>query len=103
MEIQSRRSYFVAFFVTAFRSIEEARSRAPEAIAEHISRSNELHEKGRLLMAGALQNGSNEPVTTMAIFYSHKEAEEFTRCDPFVLNGLVRGLCIKEWANMLKK
>jgi hypothetical protein len=31
--------------------MEEVKAKAPEAIATHITRSNELHKKDKLLMA----------------------------------------------------
>lgn len=83
--------------------MEEVRARAPEAIAAHISRSNELHRKGKLLLAGAFRNDPDEPVTTMAVSYSREDAEEYAKGDPFVLNGMVSEWRIREWANILKE
>ncbi len=85
MEIRSQRTYYVAQFVTKFESVDEVRQRFPELIAAHISRSNRLHKEGKLLMAGALLNNSGEHVTTMAVFYSRENAEEYAKGDPFVL------------------
>ncbi len=103
VEIRPQPNYYVAMFLTRFKSMEEVRAKAPEAIAEHISRSNELRRRGKLLMAGAFRNDTEEPVTTMGVFYSREDAEEYAKGDPFVLNGMVSQWHIKEWANILKE
>jgi len=103
VEIRSQRAYYVAQFVTKFESLEEVRRRFPELIAAHISRSNRLHREGKLLMAGALRDNSGGHVTTMAVFYSREDAEEYVEGDPFVLEGLVSEWHVIEWANMLEE
>ena len=50
---QRQAVYFVACFTTTFRSMEEVRAAAPEALARHLAQSKELQAKGDLLMAGA--------------------------------------------------
>jgi|KBSMisStaDraftv2_1062788.scaffolds.fasta_scaffold4297180_1 uncharacterized protein YciI len=37
----------------------------------------------------------------MAIFRSRAEAEEFVREDPFILEGLVRSVAIRDWNDSL--
>ncbi len=41
-------------------SLEDAFSKAPDVIAAHRARSNELHIQGTLLLAGAFLNTSQE-------------------------------------------
>lgn len=77
VEINSQPTYFVAFFATKFKSVAEVREKAPRALAEHVSRSKELGKKGKVLMAGAfLSSRPDEPITTMAVFYSRHDAED---------------------------
>ncbi|PYV57274.1 MAG: hypothetical protein DMG96_31660 [Acidobacteria bacterium] len=94
--------YYVAFFVTSCKSLDEVKSKYGATIAAHMTRSNELHKKGSLLMAGAFLDDPGEPVTTMGIFPSREAAEEYAKGDPFVLNGLVTKWYIREWANILR-
>jgi len=94
--------YYVAFFVTSCKSIDEIKSKHAATIAAHLARSNELHKKGTLLMAGAFLDNPDEPVSTMGIFASKEAAEEYAKGDPFVLNGLVTKWYIREWANILR-
>ncbi len=102
IEIKSQPTYFVAFLTTRFTSIDEVRAKMPDALATHLSRSNELHRQGRAVMAGALRNNPGEPVTTMAVFYSREDAEAYVKGDPFVINGMVNEWHIEEWANILR-
>jgi uncharacterized protein YciI len=69
--------YYALFVMTSFRSVDEARAKSPEALEAHISRSKEFHADGKVLMAGAFLDNSNEPLTTMAIFTSREDAEEY--------------------------
>jgi uncharacterized protein len=94
--------YYVAFFVTSCKSIDEIKSKHAATIAAHLARSNDLHKKGTLLMAGAFLDNPDEPVSTMGIFASKEAAEEYAKGDPFVLNGLVTKWYIREWANILR-
>ena len=94
--------YYVAFFVTSCKSMEEVKSRHGATIAAHLARSNELHKQGTLLMAGAFLDNPEEPVSTMGIFPTREAAEEYAKGDPFVLNGLVTKWHIREWANILR-
>jgi uncharacterized protein YciI len=102
VEIISQPTYFVALFTTKFRSMEEVQAKAPRDLAEHVSRSKELGKKGKVLMAGAFLSGPGEIVTTMAVFYSRQDAEEYVKGDPFVSKGMVSEWQVKEWNNMLK-
>lgn len=92
--------YYVAFFITAYKSLDDAIAHAPDAVAAHRARSKELHDGGALLMSGAFLNNPHEPLTTMAVLTSREAAEEYARGDPFVLNGMVSNWYIREWANM---
>lgn len=103
MEIRYQPAYYVLHFTTKFTSIDEVRAKAPDALAKHLSRSNELHKRDRVLMAGAIRNSPGEPIKTMSVFYSRDDAEEFAKGDPFLLIGMVTEWHIVEWANILKE
>ena len=101
MEIKSQPVYYVAFFSTSFHSIEEVKTKFPDAMAAHIARSREFQKSGTLLMAGAFRNQSGEPISTMGVLTSREAAEEYAKGDPFVLNGMVMKWEIREWNNIL--
>src|SRR5204863_6940566 len=94
--------YYVTFFITSCKSMDEVKANHGATIAAHLARSNELHKKGTLLMAGAFLDNPDEPVSTMGIFASKEAAEEYAKGDPFVLKGLVTKWYIREWANILR-
>src|ERR1051325_10673238 len=93
--------YYVVFFDIDYVSIMEAMTDAPEAIAAHKKRSQEWHEQGRLVMAGAFRDSPDGRLNTMGVLTSREDAEEFAQGDPFVLNGKVIRWYIREWNNML--
>ncbi len=93
--------YYIAFFVTNYRDIEEARTRAPDIIGAHLARSKKLHAEGTLLMAGAFLDNLDQHLSTMAVLTSREAAEDYARGDPFAQRGMVAKWYIREWANML--
>jgi len=92
--------YYVIFVVTKYKNFEEAKAKAPEQIAAHISRSKELHKKGTLLMSGAFLNNPEEPLSTMGVLSSREAAEDYIHGDPFFINGMISKCYVREWANM---
>jgi uncharacterized protein YciI len=94
--------YYVVQMTTSFRSLDDVRTGAPETMAAHLARSQQLHEQGVLLMAGAFLDGSGELVQTMGVLTSREAAEDYARNDPFVVAGQVQSWVVREWANMLR-
>jgi uncharacterized protein len=93
--------HYVLFSVTSYKSVDEAKATDPQTLMAHMARSKELHAKGKVLMAGAFLDNNNEPLTTMGVFASRQDAEEYAAGDPFVLNGKVTKWYVREWANIL--
>jgi uncharacterized protein YciI len=93
--------YYVLTCVTTYRSLQEAKAKAFDAIAAHLARSREWHNRGILLMAGAFLDRPEEPLSTMAVLTTKEAAEEYARGDPFVINGMVSEWYVREWANIL--
>lgn len=94
--------YYVAFLTTKYSSLEAVRQEAPEALAEHLERSKQLHALGDLVMAGAFLDRPGEPVSTMAVLTTDEAAKAFVLGDPFVRLGLVAKWEIRPWGNMLR-
>jgi uncharacterized protein len=93
--------YYVVFFDIDYPSVAEALAEAPEAIATHKKRSQEWHEQGKLVMAGAFRDSPEGRLNTMGVLTSREAAEAFAKGDPFVVNGKVIRWYIREWNNML--
>ena len=99
------RVYYVVEMTVPFTSVAEAQERAPDTLAEHLSRSTELHRDGDVLMAGAFLQPDPEDghLRTMANCRNQEAAERFVAGDPFVRNGTVLGHRIRAWANMFAR
>ena len=92
--------FYVVSFETRYVSLEDAVAKAADVIAAHRARSQELHDQGKVLMAGAFFNNPGEPLRTMAICTTREAADEYASGDPFVLNGMVSKWDIRAWNNM---
>ena len=92
--------YYIVYCITKFASFADAKTKAPDKIAEHIRQSKQLHTKGVLLMAGAFLDEPGQPLTTMGVLTSQAAAEEYMQNDPFVISGMVEMWHIRKWANM---
>ena len=62
----------------------------------HLKRIREAHERGELLMAGAV---GDPPDAALLVFRAETAAvaEEFARTDPYVTNGLVTAWRARPW------
>lgn len=92
--------YYVVRFETRFTSLAEVQREAPEKLAAHMHRSQQLHAAGKLLMAGAFLDHPDEPLSTMGVLVSREAAQDYIDNDPFVRNGMATVTETREWNNM---
>lgn len=66
---------------------------------EHLAKAWAAHERGELVLAGALANPADGAVL---LFKSESAtvAQEFARTDPYVLNGIVKRWYVREWTTV---
>jgi uncharacterized protein len=67
----------------------------------HLQLARAAHERGELLLAGALA----DPFDCALLVFagdSSEIAEEFARNDPYVLNGLVTAWKVRQWNEVLR-
>lgn len=83
--------YHLLFYKTIANYIEK---RAPYR-REHLELAQKAQQDGTLIMAGALNNPSDEAV--LVFKGSAKVAEDFARADPYVKNGLISDWYVREW------
>jgi uncharacterized protein len=72
----------------------------PAFRAEHLALAWEAHERGELILAGALA----DPVDGAVLLFegsSPAVAEAFARADPYVINGLVADWRGREWTTVV--
>jgi uncharacterized protein len=66
----------------------------------HLEKAWQSHERGELVLAGALAN----PLDGAVLLFqgeSPKVAEEFAKTDPYVTNGLVKRWHVREWSTVV--
>ena len=66
-----------------------------EVFPRHKALLDQFHARGELLAVGAFANPQVDG--SMGIFKTKELAEQFIKQDPFVLEGLVEKITIKEW------
>jgi uncharacterized protein len=65
---------------------------------EHLALAKQAHERGELVMAGAL----NEPADgAVLVFREQSAAEAFPQADPYVKNGLVSKWRVRQWNTVI--
>jgi uncharacterized protein YciI len=62
----------------------------------HKAVTDKYVARGVVIGIGPLSGGGN-----LAIFKNRADAEQFTREDPFILEGLVKSFTIEEWRDAL--
>ena len=71
-------------------------ARRAEFRGVHLKMAWAAHERGELVMGGALA----DPVDKAILMFkgeSPKVAEDFAKDDPYVLNGLVKSWSVRQW------
>jgi len=78
----------------------------PEGLAKaaphypaHISRLQQFHKRGDLLMAGPF---GNPPSGALGVFNSRSAAEEFVKGDPFFVHGIITEFRLEDWNEVLQ-
>ena len=84
--------YWLLFYDVVDDDVER---RAPLR-ADHLALAQAAHERGELLLAGAL---ADPPDGAVLVFAGDDAsvAEEFAAADPYVANGLVTSWRVREW------
>ena len=86
-------------YVLVYESAPDYRAKVPAHIAAHRALWHAFHADRRLLLIGPF---TDEPLGwAMGVFSTRDAAEQFTREDPFVTNGLVARWTIREWNEVL--
>jgi uncharacterized protein YciI len=84
--------YYILFYKTIDNYIE----RRGQFREHHLKYANEYHERGELLLGGAL----SEPVDGALLVFkceSPETVERFVKNDPYVINGLITQWRIRPW------
>ena len=82
--------------------VDDYLSRREQYRAEHLALAKAATERGELVLAGALQDPSDQAVLVFE-GDSPEAAESFARADPYVQNGLVKSWRVRPWRVVVGK
>lgn len=85
--------YFALFYYV----VDDFVSRRSPYRQEHLRLAREAHQRGELLLAGALDDPADR---ALLVFRTAERSvvEAFARHDPYVTNGLVSRWEVRSWA-----
>jgi uncharacterized protein len=84
------------YFVLSYEVVEDYVERRAQFREEHLGIAAAAHERGELILAGAI----GDPVDGALLVFRGEDstvAEQFARNDPYVINGLVTSWTVKPW------
>jgi uncharacterized protein len=89
------------YFLLIYHVVDDYVSRRVVFREEHLRLARSAHDRGELLMGGALANPVDQAIL---VFRSSDQAvvEEFVRNDPYIANGLVSKWEIRPWSVVIK-
>lgn len=83
------------YYALFYEVVEDYMARRAEFRDAHLGLANAAHERGELLLAGAL----GDPDAALLVFRAGDKsvAEDFARNDPYVVNCLVTRWEVRPW------
>ena len=87
-------------FLLFYEAGPEYLERRPQFRGAHLKHAWGAHERGDLVVAGALAH----PVDGAVLMFQGEDqavAERFARADPYVVNGLVARWYVREWTTVV--
>jgi uncharacterized protein YciI len=84
------------YFILTYTTVENYAERRVPFRNLHLSLAEKYHDKGLLLMGGALADPADKAVL---VFKCQEKSvvEDFVLQDPYVQNGLISSWVIREW------
>jgi hypothetical protein len=84
------------YFALTYEVVADFIDRRTPYRPQHLQLARDAHERGELLLAGAL----SEPPGALLVFKvdDRSTAETFAKADPYVANGLVKSWAVRPWA-----
>jgi uncharacterized protein YciI len=87
-------------YLLCYEFVDDYLKRRGEYRAEHLRLAWQAHERGELILAGALA----DPVDGGLLLFRCESAqvpEQFVRADPYVKHGIVRRYRIRPWTTVV--
>ena len=83
-------------FLLLYDVVDDYVERRAPYRTQHLSLIRQAHDRGELVMAGALSDPADGAVLVFR-GPSPQPAESFAQADPYVLNGLVKRWRVRPW------
>jgi len=83
-------------FLLLYDVVDDYVERRGQFRTEHLSLIQKAHDRGEIVMAGAL----SDPADAAVLVFrgpSPQPAEAFAQADPYVRNGLVKSWRVRKW------
>jgi uncharacterized protein YciI len=88
-------------WVLIYDLVDDYLERRPALRADHLALARAAHDRGELLLAGALADPHDRALLIFA-GDSPADAEAFAAADPYVKNGLVASWTVRQWNEVLE-
>ncbi len=88
------------YLVLFYELVDDYLERRPPLRDEHLSLARAAHERGELVMAGALADPADRALLVWKVD-DRSVVEQFVKADPYVREGLVTSSTIREWTVVL--
>jgi len=84
------------YYIMLYYLVDDYLTRRAPLRDEHLRVAREAHQRGELMLAGALSEPADRAVLVFRVSY-RSVMEEFAKKDPYVINGLVARWEIRPW------
>jgi uncharacterized protein len=88
-------------WVLIYDLVDDYLERRPAFREDHLARARAAHERGELLLAGALADPYDRALLIFA-GDGPEAAEAFAAADPYVAAGLVTSWTVRQWNEVLE-
>jgi uncharacterized protein YciI len=85
------------YYVMFYYLVDDYVARRAPFREEHLKLAREAHQRGELILAGALSDPADRALLVFRVA-DRSVVEEFAKKDPYVTNGLVMRWEIRPWA-----
>jgi uncharacterized protein YciI len=88
------------YFVLTYDLVDNYLARRSQYREEHLRLAREAHQRGELILAGALSDPADRALLVFRVT-DRSIVEEFAKYDPYVINGLVTRWEVRPWTVMI--
>ena len=94
--VKQWRGAITVHYLLFYEVADEYLARRPDFREPHLQKAWQAHERGELVLGGALA----DPVDQAVLMFkgdSPQVAESFAKTDPYVINGLIKRWYVRPW------